>query len=111
MDPDPNAPATKADLAELKTEVKTEMAELRTELAELRTELRADIARSQREVVHSLAGEIARATNVIFERMTDQFRAGDDRTSAVADRVTVLERRVDEHVADAARHHAPRRRR
>ncbi len=36
--------ATKTDLAEVKTELKTDIAEVKTEIAELKTELKTDIA-------------------------------------------------------------------
>ena len=39
-----SAVATKTDLAELKTELKTDLAELKTDLAELKTELKTDLA-------------------------------------------------------------------
>jgi hypothetical protein len=56
----------------------------------------------RREMTLELAGEIARSAEVIIEHFTDQFRAGDDRTKAVGDR-------LDRHVADATVHRAPRR--
>lgn len=42
--------ATKADIAELKAEVKTDIAKVRTEVAELRAEVKADIGELKTEV-------------------------------------------------------------
>jgi hypothetical protein len=106
---DRSAPATKADLDELRDELRTE---LRTELTELRTELRTDFRteirdaiaaseeRVKREITLSLAGEIARTSNVLFERMRDEFRAVDDRTTAV-------KQQLDEHISDERVHRKP----
>ena len=63
----------------------------------------------RKEIVLSLASEIARSAAVMMEHMTSLFRVADDRVTAVADRVTAVETRLDDHVADAALHRAPRR--
>jgi F0F1-type ATP synthase membrane subunit b/b' len=48
--------ATKADLAELRTEIAELKTELKTEIAELRTELKAEIAELRTELKAEIAG-------------------------------------------------------
>lgn len=106
MDPDLDAPATKRDLVELEAKLEAKF-EAKFESFEERMKREMD-AREERMTL-TLAGEIARSANAVIEQLTATFRAGDDRTSAVGDRVTDLETRVDEHVANAAVHRRARR--
>jgi hypothetical protein len=100
--PDPNAPATQADLVQLR-------AELRADLAEAHP-TKVEVAEQLRELKLELMAEMARQSNVIIEHLTDRFRAGDDRTIAVDERVDRLESRLDAHVDDTAMHKVPRKR-
>lgn len=101
---DPSAPATKEDLDHLKEELQ----ELKEELKVLAT--KEELKEMEDRIVLTLAGEIARGANVMVEHMTSLLRVADDRTSAVGDRVAVVEQRVEDHVADVSVHRAPRRR-
>ncbi len=96
MEPDLDAPATKRDLLVLELATKHE-------LLELEERLDAKLGTFKDELMLSLAGEIARSANVVIEHMTSRFRAGDDRTTAVGER-------LDAHLADASVHRVTRRR-
>ncbi len=48
--------ATKADVSDLKTKLKTDIAKLETKIANLRTELKSDIANSKAHIIMWVAG-------------------------------------------------------
>jgi hypothetical protein len=95
--PDPDAPVTHADLVQL-----------RADLADTHP-TKVEVAQQFRELKLELMAEMARQSNVVIEHLTDRFRAGDDRTLAVGERVDRLEARVDAHVEDTAVHKVPKR--
>lgn len=85
MEPDPDSPATKADVARLlDQELKQLRQDIQLDLAQHAT--KEDLASMRREMTLELAGEIGRSTDVIIEHLTDRFRIADDRTLAVAER-------------------------
>lgn len=57
--------ATKSDLAELKSELKSEMAELRSDMAELKAELKSDMAHLKSDLVFKLGGLMAVSTGIL----------------------------------------------
>ena len=59
--------ATKADLADLRTELKTDVAQVRTEVAQVRTEVaqvRTDLSKLETRLVKWMAGLVIGATLV-----------------------------------------------
>jgi uncharacterized protein YdhG (YjbR/CyaY superfamily) len=73
-----NAPATKQDVTELRTELKRDITELRTEvkqdITELRTELKQDITELRTEVkqdIEMLRSEVHHVHDSLIERIAD----------------------------------------
>jgi hypothetical protein len=121
-------PATRADLDRIEGELVNQRAtlhdfglrlddfgvkleELRATFHTFRADIGAGMESLERRLTFQIGDAAARVANVVVERFTDMFRAGDDRTTTLDDRVTVLERRIDEHVADRGAHRSPARRR
>jgi Skp family chaperone for outer membrane proteins len=110
-----NQPATKADLAELRTEFKADMAELRTEfkadMAELRSEFKADVAALKQDIEQSRA-EFNHGFDDLKETMRDaqteilkafygytqtadaRFKESDGSIVALKQRLSVVEERL-----------------
>ncbi len=76
---DRNSPATKGDLADLTTELKSELANQKDELVEA-------IRDSQTEVLKAFYG--------FSHTVQDRFKEGDDSESAIKRRMTTLESRI-----------------
>ena len=86
MDDSRNAPATKADLAELKAE-----------LAELRTELKLDLAEREdrlTEVMRDVQTELLKSFYGFMETIQIRFKEQDDTEAGLKKRLTVLEGRL-----------------
>lgn len=75
--------ALRSEIADLGTQLRTEMADLRTEMAELRTELRTDFARWATTILETVRAEI----RAVFEPH--------DRVPARVAKLEALEPRVD----------------
>jgi len=87
MDDDRNAPASKADLAELETRI---TARFKADLAESETR----IVETLTKVIRDSQAEIVKAFSVCVETVQTQLKARDDTYAGFAERLTVLEERV-----------------
>ncbi len=93
----------KADMTEMKADMKTVKADIGS--------IRAEMVAMESRLIRYIGEAVSHATSVMVEHFTNLFRAGVDQGQAVADRVGVLERRMDEHVADPGAHGRRSRRR
>jgi hypothetical protein len=90
MADDRNSPATKGDLADLRTEFKGGLSDLRTdlkrELADQKDGLIEAIRDSQTEVLKAFYG--------FSQTIQDRFKESDDSEAAIKRRMTTLESRI-----------------
>jgi predicted phage-related endonuclease len=90
MDNDHNAPATKADLADLKAELK---AEIKADLAEIKADL-ADREDRLTEVMRDVQTELLKSFYGFMETIQIRFKEQDDTEAGLKRRLTVLEGRI-----------------
>jgi predicted phage-related endonuclease len=90
MDNDRNTPATKADLADLKAELK---AEIKADLAEIKADL-AEREDRLTEVMRDVQTELLKSFYGFMETIQIRFKEQDDTEAGLKRRLTVLEGRI-----------------
>lgn len=101
MTDDRNSPATKGDLAGLRTELKGDISDLRTELkgdiSDLKMELKSDLAKQKDELIEAIRDsqtEVLKAFYGFSQTIQDRFKENDDSEAAIKRRMTTLESRI-----------------